>query len=80
MQTQQLSIATTLLGDPNSKRSSAQASFRRDLKIICESAGVGNCCLVLSDDCRFLDAVMNAEFLRGGSWGFPSHLKSVTIL
>ena len=64
IQTQQLSIAMTLLGDPSSKRSTAQASFRRDLRIVCESAGVGNCCLVLSDDCRFLDAVVNAELVH----------------
>ena len=64
IQTQQLSIASTLLGDPNSKRSSAQASFKRDLRILCESAGVGNCCLVLSDDCRLLDAIMNATTVR----------------
>ena len=61
---QQLCITSNILGDPNSKRSPAQSSFRRDLKIIMEGAGVGNCCLIVSDDCRLLDTVMKPPVVR----------------
>ena len=35
-QCQHICIASNILGDPNSKRTPAQASFRRDLCIVCE--------------------------------------------
>lgn len=56
-----LCIATNILGSPYEKRSAQQASFRRDLRIICKAVGVGESRLVLSDDCRFLDTVMKSD-------------------
>ena len=44
------------IGDPESRRSPGQASFRRDLRLIAEAAGIGKCSLVLSEDYRFMDA------------------------
>ena len=54
----QLCIASNNIGDPGSKRSPGQASFRRDLRLITEAAGVGKCSLVLSEDHRFMDAII----------------------
>ena len=52
---------TNILGSPNEKRSAPQA---RDLCIICEAVGVGGSRLILSDDSRFLDTVMNSDTIR----------------
>ena len=57
----ELYIATNILGSPNEKRSAPQA---RDLRIICEAVGVGGSCLILSDDSRFLDTIMNSDTIR----------------
>jgi hypothetical protein len=61
---QQLCTASNIVGDPFSKRSPAQASFRRDLRIACEAAGIGKCSLLLSEDHRFLDVVVFADPIR----------------
>ena len=60
----QLCIASNNIGDPDSKRSAAQASFRRDLRIISEAAGIGTCRLILSEDRRFLDSIISPEPVR----------------
>ena len=61
---QQLCTASNIVGDPFSKRSPAQASFRRDLRIACEAAGIGKCSLLLSEDHRFLDVVIFSDIVR----------------
>ena len=61
---QQLCTASNIVGDPFSKRSPAQASFRRDLRIACEAAGIGKCSLLLSEDHRFLDVVVFSDIVR----------------
>lgn len=61
---QQLCTASNIVGDPFSKRSPAQASFRRDSRIACEAAGIGKCLLLLSEDHRFLDVVIFSHIVR----------------
>lgn len=41
-----------------------QASFRRDLKLVLEAAGVKGVKLVLSDDSRFIDTVILSHPVR----------------
>ena len=60
----QLCIASNNVGDPDSKRSPRQASFRRDLRIITEAAGIGKCQLILSEDRRFLDSIIAPQVVR----------------
>ena len=60
----QLCIASNNISDPESKRSLGQASFRRDLRLITEAAGVGKCSLVLSEDHRFMDAIIGPDIVR----------------
>ena len=57
-------MASNNLGDPKSKRSPGQASFRQDLRIISEAAGIGRCRLVLSEDHRFLDSIVEKKVVR----------------
>ena len=52
------------MGDPDTKRSPGQASFRRDLRIIAEAAGIGKCQLILSEDHRFLDSIVAPQVVR----------------
>lgn len=59
-----LCIASNNIGDPESKRSPGQASFHRDLRLITEAAGIGKCSLVLSEDRRFMDAIIEPEVVR----------------
>ena len=63
-QCQHLCVASNILGDPDSRRSPVQASFRRHLCIICEGAGVDNCCLIMFDDCCFLDAIVGSNMVK----------------
>ena len=58
----ELSVACNILGHPSRKKISLQSTnFRKDLKIICEAAGVKGCRLILSDDCRFIDTVTESS-------------------
>ena len=59
-----LCIASNNIGDPDSKRSPGQASFRRDLWLIAEAAGIGKCSLVLTQDHRFMDAIIEPDVVR----------------
>ena len=59
-----LCIASNNIGDPQSKQSPGQASFHRDLRLIAEAAGIGKCSLVLSEDHRFMDAIIGPEVVR----------------
>ena len=65
----------------------AQSSFRRNLKLVLESAGVKVVKLVLLDDSRFTDTVISSHTVckvfkkcaRGilGMYPFPLHIKGV---
>jgi hypothetical protein len=60
----ELSQASTILGRPDCKRSVHYTVFRNDLQITCEAAGVGNCSLVLSDDSRFIQTVIESYVVK----------------
>ena len=62
----ELSEASTILGKPRSlsKTSASSTNFRNDLKIVCEAAGIGGCSVVLSDDSRFIDTVIESEEVK----------------
>ena len=53
-----------IIGDPESRQSPGLASFRRDLRLIAEAAGIGKCSLVLSEDHRFMDAIIQPQVVR----------------
>ena len=63
--------------------SSAQASFRRDLKLVLEEAGVKGAKLLVADDSRFIDTVILSHTVRKvfekcardilGIYNFPLH-------
>ena len=55
------SKASDHVGAPTSKRSPQQASFRRDLTMICEAAAVANAHVVLTDDQRFIQNMIKYE-------------------
>ena len=67
--------------------STAQSSFRRDHKLVLESAGVKVVKLVLLDDSRFIDTVISSHTVRRvfkkcardilGIYHFPLHVKGV---
>ena len=52
--------ASNHVGAPTDKRSPQQASFRRDLTIICEAATVTNALVVLTDD-RFIQNMIKHQ-------------------
>ena len=63
----EVNICSNILGDAFVERlSPAQASFRRDLKLVLEAAqaGVKGVKLVLSDDSRFIDTVILCHTVR----------------
>ena len=58
----ELSVASSILGRPSGEKISLPSTnFRKDLKIICEAAGVRGCRLILSDDSRFIDTVIESS-------------------
>ena len=63
----ELSICNTTLGKPGEgeRTSIPQSSFRRDLTIVCECAGVTGSQLFVSNDQRFLNTVAHSNVVRG---------------
>ena len=57
----ELSSASSSLGRPGEKRSLPCINFRRDLRIVLEAAGSRGGKLVLSDDTRFIETVIQSE-------------------
>ena len=81
-------ICSNILGDSFVNLfSTAQSSFRRDLKLVLESAGVKGVKLILSDDFRFIDTVTSSHTVRMvfkecardilGIYPFRLHIKGV---
>ena len=56
-----LSEASTIIGQPGDIVSKNCTNFRRDLRIVCEAAGVGGCKVVLSNDSRFIETVIKHQ-------------------
>ena len=63
----ELNICNTTLGKPGEgeRTSLPQSSFRRDLTIVCECAGVTGSQLFVSNDQRFLNTVAHSNVVRG---------------
>ena len=58
-------ICSNILGNSMVERlSNSQSSFRRDLKLVCEAAGVRGSKLFISDDSRFIDTVIVSNIVR----------------
>ena len=81
-------ICSNILGRSFTERlSTAQSSFRRDLKLVLEAAGVKGAQLVISDDSRFINTVIRSNTVRRvfkrcardilGISPFPLHIKAV---
>ena len=81
-------ICSNILGDSSVERlSTAQSSFRRDLKLVCEAAGVSGSQLFISDDSRFINTVIVSRTVRRifkkcaknilGIHPFPLHVKAI---
>ena len=61
----ELCMYSNNLGNSSVARLSAnQASFRRDLQLVCEAAGIGGSQFFVSDDCKFIDIVIVSSTVR----------------
>ena len=87
-QKHEVCICSNILGDFFVKHLSiAQSSFRRNLKLVLESAGVKGVKLVHSDDSRFINTIISSHTIRKvfkkcardilGMYPFPLHIKGV---
>lgn len=76
---QELSTCSKILGgNPGEAVSRSQSSFRRDLRLMCEAAGIAGCHLFLSDDCRFIDTIAKRCCqLTLGISPFDVHIKAI---
>ena len=81
-------VCSNILGNSFLERlSTAQSSFRRDLRLVLEAAGVKGAQLVISDDSRFINTVIRSNTVRRifktgardslGISPFPLHIKAV---
>ena len=84
----EVNICSNILGDSIVQQlSPAQSSFRRDLKLVCEAAGVRGSRLFISDDPRFIETVIDSKTVRRifkkcaknilGIHPFPLHVKAI---
>ena len=56
-----LSEDSTIIGRPGDIVSKNCSNFRRDLRIVCEAAGVGGCKVVFFNDSRFIEIVIKHQ-------------------